>query len=270
MAALSAPRAARSCARRHTDGVPLAVVSWNVLADSYVFAARYPRADPADLDVRARRARLVARIAELPADVICLQEVESELSALLSREIPGSCCSVLKRGRSEGVEIRVRSPAVLEREHTFAFGDGSGHVAAVAVVHSGDARIAVATTHLKWDAPGTPLARRFGMRQAAELLATLDARAAGIPRVACGDFNVTSDDPVLARFSAAGFRDAYGGHPEAATCVVNGRARRIDFIVHTGEISAEPLPVIALSDSTPLPSAELPSDHAPIAAVFRW
>jgi endonuclease/exonuclease/phosphatase family metal-dependent hydrolase len=249
--------------------VPLTVACWNVLADSYVLPERYAGARREDLDPRVRNPRLVERIAQLDGDVVCLQEVESRLGATLSRELDWPCCTALKRGRSEGVEIRVRPPVQLERAHTFAYRDGSGHVAAIAVVRHQGRSLAVATTHLKWDAAGTPVESRLGLRQAAELVTALGAYVPSLPVVVCGDLNVTSDDPVLERFADSGLTDAYASLPHP-TCVVNGRARRIDFILHTADLAAKPRPIASLRDGAVVPSSELPSDHAPLAVEFDW
>ena len=144
------------------------------------------------------------------------------------------------------------------------YADNHGHIALIADVQTPEGPVAIATTHLKWDPPQTPVDARNGLRQATELLG---AFATG-PRIACGDFNVTADDPVLARFAAAGFLDPFASLP-SPTCVANGHARRIDFLLHTPELRAEPVPVsVVLHGDTPLPSLSEPSDHLPILARF--
>jgi endonuclease/exonuclease/phosphatase family metal-dependent hydrolase len=129
------------------------------------------------------------------------------------------------------------------------YGDGSGHLALLAT--AGGRRIA--TSHIKWDPPGTP--QRFAIRQARELIA---AR----PDIACGDFNFEPDDDALRIFLDAGFTDPGG----TATCNPNGRAKRIDYILVRGAATA--LPAMPVTDDTALPSAEMPSDHVPIAVLL--
>ena len=54
--------------------MPLAVASYNVLADAYVHPERYPGVPLVALDFMSREPLLLRRVAALGADVICLQE----------------------------------------------------------------------------------------------------------------------------------------------------------------------------------------------------
>ena len=171
---------------------------------------------------------------------------------------PDGCALLVKRPWS----LRARAPLVHD--------DGSGHVAALEEVRGpgpdGPAEgkpIVVATTHLKWDPPGTEREQRFGVRQARALCAHLQQTAAGAAWVVCGDLNVAADDDVIGVFRDAGLFDACADMP-APTCVANGRARRIDFILTTADLHAAPLPVAPIDDGSVLPSLLEPSDHVPI------
>ncbi len=59
--------------------MPFKVASYNILADSYINPAWYPGTDAELLDPAHRHPALVERIARMAADVICLQEVESDV-----------------------------------------------------------------------------------------------------------------------------------------------------------------------------------------------
>jgi len=63
--------------------------------------------------------------------------------------------------------------------------------------------------------------------------------------------------------------DAYASMPHAFTCVANGRARRIDYLLYTADLMVTPGAIPVLSDDAALPSLDTPSDHLPIAATFR-
>jgi hypothetical protein len=48
----------------------------------------------------------------------------------------------------------------------------------------------------------------------------------------------------------------------------NGRAKRSDHVLCGPALVATPLPVMAIDDTTPLPSRALPSDHVPIGVAI--
>jgi hypothetical protein len=56
--------------------------------------------------------------------------------------------------------------------------------------------------------------------------------------------------------------------PRAFTCNPNGRAKRIDYLLHTADLRANPWPVPAITDTTPLPSDNEASEHLLIAATL--
>jgi endonuclease/exonuclease/phosphatase family metal-dependent hydrolase len=88
--------------------------------------------------------------------------------------------------------------------------------------------------------------------------------------IICGDLNATAESAVLQGLTQAGFCDAYATHPHAFTCNANRKARRIDFLLHTSDLLAEPTQLPVIDNDTPLPSAEEPSDHPTISAKMGW
>jgi endonuclease/exonuclease/phosphatase family metal-dependent hydrolase len=60
-------------------GQQLSLVSWNLLAPAYASPTKYSYASRSDLSWPRRQARIVERLAEIDADVVCLQEVETAL-----------------------------------------------------------------------------------------------------------------------------------------------------------------------------------------------
>ncbi len=226
------------------------LLSWNVLADSYIRASYYPRSEPALLRRGARTAAIVDALARDVADLCCLQEVEPALVAALRLRLPGwELRFAGKRGKPDGVALLARAQAI---DDVATLELASGFVALVATVGG----LRVATTHLRWDPPGTPRDERYAIRQACELVAAA-------PDVICGDLNVEPGDDALALLADAGYVDPGG----TATANPNGRAKRIDYILARGRAIAA-LPAPAVADDTPLPSRDMPSDHVPIAAVI--
>jgi mRNA deadenylase 3'-5' endonuclease subunit Ccr4 len=63
------------------------VASYNVLADAYIYPEWYPATPPSVLDPSWRQSALVRHLAELSADVLCLQEVEAERFAVFDAHL---------------------------------------------------------------------------------------------------------------------------------------------------------------------------------------
>lgn len=260
----------------------LTVASYNVLADSYINPAWYPGTDARFLDPARRHPALVDRIARLAADIVCLQEVESDVFWLIEERLTAAGYEGKYAGKGggkpDGCATFLKVDAVaLRTVRTLSYADGSGtqpasgHIALITVVEREGCQVGIANTHLKWDPPGTPPAKQVGLRQIRELL---DARAGLAPGcsswIICGDLNVTPDSAVVQLLQKTGFRDAYAAQPRAFTCNANRNARRIDFLFHSSDLVAELADLPMIDNDTPLPTAEQPSDHLAISARFHW
>lgn len=245
------------------------VVSWNVLADAYVRRGYYPDTPPEVFERARRRKAVASRIASHAlAEVICLQECDSALFALLETTLSESTGRLFrKRGRGEGCAIFVRNALTTEPTwRELVYSDLSGHVA-LGVTFAG---ISVVTTHLKWQPAGASDETHAGRQQLAELL---DAWPAG-PRIVCGDLNDDPSGPVLALAKARGLVDAHAAFSNAYTCAANGERKRIDFLLHSADFGATPsplpsLPTEASSAMPAMPSEGEPSDHVAIDARFE-
>ena len=240
-------------------------MSWNMLADAYVRPEFFPYTTPPILEPRARAAarldRLTHHTASGAADVLCLQEIEPAFFEAASARLDAfEGRFSQKRGKPDGCAIFVRRSLGDVTFRELVFRDGTGHVAVAAVV----AGIGIASTHLKWQAEDVPLEERLGR---AELRELLDAwLLPGERWIVCGDLNAETSSPVLDVAFSRGLRDAYASLPDACTANANGRRKRIDFILHTPEFEAIPTPLPTITDTTPLPSSEEPSDHLAIRA----
>jgi len=248
----------------------LRVMSWNVLADAYVRARFYPQTPAPLLRRGARSSAIIARIARANADVICLQEVEPTFLARLVTML-GARYQVRfapKRDKPDGIALAIRREVDAGEASTIVFADGrgrpaSGHVALIGRARLGERVVTIATTHLRWDPPGTPEEERWAIAEIDELIATRPRDA----WIVSGDLNVEPDDVAFKRLLGAGLVDAYAD-AAAPTANPNARAKRIDYLLHTTDLraTAEPLPVI--ENTTTMPSASAPSDHLAIAASF--
>ncbi len=218
---------------------------YNVLANAYVRPQFYRECAPEALEPKARRRRLLNRIAGLQADILCLQEAEADLV----RDI-GSEGRFFQKGdhKPDGCAILTSLPGTWREHH---YRDGSGH----GVLMLDLPELTVATTHLKWDPPQARPG--YGMGQIQELLAMLKG-----PSLICGDFNCERSDPIVLKCLEAGLVDAFAEIAPNDTFVKQGQPRRIDFVLHTYGLKLQARPMVSTSGH--LPNLDEPSDHLPL------
>jgi len=261
--------------------MPFTIASYNILAEAYTLPERYPGIPAALLAPEWRRPALQRHIAGLNADVLCLQEAEPHVfealqTQLQSRGYQGHFARKIDRPDGCATFVRTETlPIHTVRAHAYSDGGlgrpASGHVALVVTLRWQDRLVAVANTHLKWDLPGTATAAQWGYRQIIELLADRKVLAPDAAAwVICGDFNVTADSAVTGVLRQAGMLDVYREREHMRTCNTSRRARRIDYLWHSPELTARPFPLRAITDDTTLPSSEEPSDHVAILGWFDW
>lgn len=250
-------------------------VTYNVLAASYVHPDRYPLCSGEALDAARRRALLLARLTELDADLLCLQELEPdihrELRARLDATHRGAC--VQRSQRPDGVAIFARRSLFAWSGHEElqfqAHRPGGGELALIARLALDGQPLHVACTHLAWQPHSTPPAEHVGHRQMLELLAHRDATAPDATWIFAGDFNTTSQSIVLAAARERGMEDSCHSQRPWDTCAVNGQPRKLDYLLSSaGRLVPRPGVLPALSGSTALPSLDEPSDHLPLRVDF--
>jgi endonuclease/exonuclease/phosphatase family metal-dependent hydrolase len=250
---------------------PIVVATYNILADVYIRPEYYPNCDPADFVAAVRHPRLEARVAGLGADIVMLQEVEHATFTRLDKRLRES--GYVGRwahkwsGKPDGCATFVRAPLQVAYWLTHDLHEGgakpSGHIALSAhVVRDGRAWTFV-NTHLKFHLPDATADARVGLLQARHLLSVLGKP----PRtVIGGDLNAEPDSDVLDAFRGPGYADA---HPASnLTFVLEARPRKIDYLLHTGDLRAVSRPPPALTPASALPSKDEPSDHLPLIAAF--
>ena len=255
------------------------VVTYNVLAQAYVRADRYPGVDPRALAPGPRRALLLRRIAELDADLLCLQEVEADLYEALTALLPGHRgVYEQKHGRPDGAATFIREPRFALEQHTMlhyrACEPDADHLAIVTTVRDTTTEpareLVIANTHLRWQPEHTPVDRHLGVLQIDELLEQLKLVPRTTPRVLAGDLNAISQSPVVARAERAGLALSARSQRPWDTTVINGRRRKIDYLLFDGDLSPSPGALPQLSRDRPMPSLAEPSDHLPLSVDFTW
>ncbi len=257
----------------------LSLVTFNVLADSYIRPQWYPNTADRWLEPSVRHPALLSQLVSLDADFFALQEVELHVFELLQEGLTplGYAGSYEPKGRAkpDGCARFVRqSAAVLIDEERLDYSDAdldepvSGHLALITILEVSGRRLGVANTHLKWAPPGTPHSDHLGARQIDELSALCAAHSCA-SWVICGDLNCTADSSILDGVRAAGLVDAHSGLA-SPTCNANGNLRKLDHVFITGDMLADTAPIEPIDESTALPSSCHASDHLPVQVTLRW
>lgn len=253
------------------------MLTWNILAPIHVRPERYPRVPPELLDGAARNARILERLRVLDADVIALQEVEPDVAAYLHDGLRDRAydwrLTLKQQFRLEGVALFVRRSVfgpvrfeeIIYREDVPGVSP-TGNVALLAHATFAGRPILLATTHIKWELPEVPLDRHRGLIQVRQLA---DRLRSGPPAVVSGDFNATTTSPVLAPLWALGLRDPFAALDQP-TGTFNGRATRLDFLVHAPELVGTGDRLPTLTGESVLPSVDEPSDHLLLRATLQW
>jgi endonuclease/exonuclease/phosphatase family metal-dependent hydrolase len=269
-------------------------VTYNVLAPSYLYPDRYPRCEPAAIDPVRRHRLLQERIAGLDADLICLQELEPSVHEGLSTVLgPGYASAYLGRpGRPDGLAVFARA-SVLDwiGHHQLSVGPSARDVALVVDLSCAGRPMSVVCGHLPWMPDLTPRADHPAYRQMLEVLTHRDATAPDSIWLLAGDFNAEPDSCVIQAALSRDMADSCRDQRPADTFAVDGRARRIDYLLYsTGRLVPEPdaLPPLAGTDGRSassragpngrsassragdvvLPSLTEPSDHLPLRVRF--
>lgn len=259
------------------------VATYNLLADSYIdYAKDYTDVDPAVLNPRHRWPRLIKRVRELDADVLCLQEVEPGFFAELEQALLSAGYIHRWRARAPckpaGCALFLKSSLVLEKSCSQHFEAGqvlkdkATHIAQHAVIDCvGGYKLLLVNTHLPPDKPEKPIEERFGGKQAEELLTFLRERreAFGYPSIICGDLNATPESDVVKRFLDAEYHELHDRH---APTYGRGRGgpRKLDHIFHSEGLRAEAFPTPTMNLERVPPNETEPSDHLPLVARFTF
>lgn len=248
--------------------------TYNILADAYVRPNRYPDSPPAALEPRARRERLLERIAALDVDLLGLQEVEPAAHEAIAARLGAGYLGVhaQRHGRPEGCSVFVRRGKVElldSHVHHYAARTDDHQLALITRVELDGQRLAFATTHLQWCPDQTGADEHVGRSQLLELLDVLDARERGLERLVCGDFNAVSCSPVIEAALARGLALGAASQRPWDTCNANRRPRKLDYLLYPRErFVPHPDPLPTLRRDTPMPSLVEPSDHLPLRIAF--
>lgn len=257
----------------------LTVATYNVLADSYIHPSYYPQVPSGLLDPAWRQPALLEVMVALidqGAQVLCLQEVEPALHERIARRLePRGYRGVYAQkgaGRPDGCSTFFLDRFQLLADRVLRYADGgagsadSGHLALLLTFAHLELQrpVTIANTHLRWEPESIPADQRLAARELVELLHELPPA----PFIIGGDFNLRPESSVLDGLRRAGLVDSHANLHRGATCFANGRASTVDYLWHSPDLIATPMPIPPLLADQPLPSREQPSDHLPLCACF--
>lgn len=251
----------------------LNIATYNILANAFVKKDRYPYSSPEALDPMQRRQRLYGELDSLDADIYCLQEVEPDAYREISGHFGAAFGGVYaaRTDAADGLAIFYKRSLTLRDSQELrdtSHGRGNELAGLVATFEFDGAPLGVVSTHLRWRPAETPLEEHTGLKQLSQILDRCDADA--IAWVIAGDFNANSESKVIAAADARGHRISCLKQRPWDTTNINGRRRKIDYLLHAPErLVPTPGQLPKLEKRTPMPSEQHSSDHLPLTVSFQ-
>jgi mRNA deadenylase 3'-5' endonuclease subunit Ccr4 len=244
------------------------VMSYNILSPRYLKCANYQKLPKEVIDTGLRITRIANLIMDKDPDIVSLQEVEEETLKIISDTLGESYFIT----NSKPTERDKDFLAILYKKNKFSIEElrvvnyptgAKNYLANKLKVLENNKVFWVINTKTKWDKEHLPVEEHLGFQQinylSNEITTKYDSRV-----IVCGDLNVVPDSkylkPLLQFLNDSYFKKDY------PTVKINSSPRRIDYILHSKEISSAAYPVFKVDSSSNLPSIDHPSDHIPLFA----
>ncbi len=207
--------------------------------------------------------RIANKIIGLNRDCVALQEVNKvsfdKLAGKLWQKGYRGIFSNRNNGEDEGVAIFCKEHRFnVVSNYTHYFNDGTGRgVLDVGLNLKENSNISFhfMTTHIDW--------RPQFLQKECQSLVDYASKITD-PKIVCGDFNVTPDDPALQPLWKNNFKDSLYGIKG-----VTFLNRRIDYILTCPKIN-DVFHAEVIGDPRKFPTAEEPSDHLPVTTTVRF
>lgn len=248
------------------------VVSYNILSNQFIHEGIYDHVPSHLLAWKNRREKIVDRLKNLEPDLICLQELNKDSFHYFQsslHEYEGFF--VEKKGLPhDGVGTFCKKNVFNVLVHKPIFCKGTSKCGKfdtqpalfTSFELGGDGcKVTVINTKIRWSEqikPGDPIWNHvhFIINE--------------MPRtstIVLGDFNMPPKHALIKEFIAAGLRDPFE-KDSPPTCFANGEIKRIDYILITNDLHADPLVLAPITIEKPIPNEQEPSDHLPIGCII--
>ena len=228
--------------------------TFNVLADAYIPHGDYRHADSDLMRPGARRNDITQEINDLQADVIGIQEADSDLVKVFENDTSWQTFWAQKGlNKPDGALLLVKDGIEVSGYESHLYNDGTGHVFQVAQI----GKVAIANTHIKW-APEND-EHHAGVRQTRELIDFISDQEAA---VILADSNGQPGGRVQTLVEQAGFTNINGERP---TANINGKLLSLDLLAVRG-LKGSLIP--SDYDVASIPNKTCASDHTPIVAII--
>ncbi|MBM3208012.1 MAG: hypothetical protein FJZ57_05330 [Chlamydiae bacterium] len=254
------------------------IVSYNILVPHYAHVNKpcFKEAPPGSPQWLQRRDALVAKIASLAADVVCMQEVErfNDISQEMQKAGYLGINTSRNNGEEEGCCLFYKKDVfVFERHEDLYFDDNTGRMAQIIdLTHITSQKVfQFVNTHIIYNNKD-PSKQENEIQSLAGYLSSKT-----IPCVICGDFNISPNDRMVSHIKNLGFRDSHQEmncddvsfvlFRQQACPGAEFKKDRIDYIF-TKEISVVEAGVYG--DPANLSTSQEPSDHLPVYARLAF
>jgi mRNA deadenylase 3'-5' endonuclease subunit Ccr4 len=218
---------------QQTRAASLKLATWNVLAPQYAKSYKYPWCAPQHLDWSHREALVASQIIDLNPDILCLQEVQVDISSALFQRLESYDAVIqnVTEGHNVAIAILVRKdyPFYVERVE-------SRSRVLLAVLRSKNeprANFYVASVHLEAGTKdGNDLQRYHQLKSLFKRLShhcSMDGMGlSDASIILAGDFNMLRTNNIY-------------------DCLVKGE------LYHPENNNIKPIPIVNFSDSIPIP-----------------
>lgn len=247
----------------------LSIFQWNTLSDQLAY--NFPAVSPELLKWEYRSPKLLKKIQEASADIMCLQEIDhyydffkpqlEKLGYIGVYQKKGAwhqdgCCIFFKNHYKKIEEYAIKYPG--------------NQVAVGVLIECGNCPLYVFSTHLK-----SKVGFDWLRKEQAEVLLNYIENLQQYPVLVCGDFNSQPYSiPYKAMYeNRIGLKSIFHDREPEFTTIKYRKSlekKTEDYIWMRGckVVSTRPLPTEDIIGPTGLPTEDYPSDHLALCALF--